>query len=98
MNHIIKFSRGHTGYLSFNGFASLVRIPIRQVFLLFVLRLCSLQAEGKTRTRMKVVNPNATPNKQPTVIPKITGARGGFGREGRMKLCTLTERIWFKHS
>jgi len=37
VNHIIKFSRGHTGYLSFNGFASLVRIPIRQVFLLFVL-------------------------------------------------------------
>jgi len=37
MNHIIKFSRGHTGYLSFNGFASLVRIPVRQVFLLFVL-------------------------------------------------------------
>ena len=37
MNHIIKFSRGNARYLSFNGFASLVRIPVRQVFLLFVL-------------------------------------------------------------
>ena len=37
MNHIAKLSRGNTRCLSLNGFASLVRIPIRQVFLLFVL-------------------------------------------------------------
>jgi len=37
VNHIKKFSRGNARYSSFNGFASLVGVPIRKVFLLFIL-------------------------------------------------------------